>query len=105
MYADTITGSMQKAINESNRRRSIQLEFNKKNDITPRSVQKAIKQGIEDLSDAEEFVIEVTGEQKDEYDLKEYIAQLEYEMELAARNLDFEKAAKLRDTIKEIRPK
>lgn len=104
MYADTITRSMQKAIDESSRRRSIQLEFNKKNDITPRSVQKAIKQGIEDLSDAEEFVIELTGEQKDEYDLKEYIAQLEYEMELAARNLDFEKAAKLRDKIKQIKP-
>ncbi|MDD5775889.1 MAG: excinuclease ABC subunit UvrB [Candidatus Omnitrophica bacterium] len=104
MYADTITRSMQKAIDESSRRRSIQLEFNKKNDITPRSVQKAIKQGIEDLSDAEEFVVELTGEQKDEYDLKEYIAQLEYEMELAARNLDFEKAAKLRDKIKEIKP-
>ena len=105
MYADTVTRSMQKAIDESNRRRAIQLEFNTKNDITPRSIQKAIKQGIEDLSDAEEFVIQMTGAQKDEYDLKEYIAELEYEMELAARNLDFEKAAKLRDKIKEITPK
>lgn len=105
MYADTVTGSMRKAIDESNRRRTIQLEFNKKNDITPRSIQKAIRQGIEDLSDAEEFVIQITGAQKDEYDLKEYIAGLEYEMELAARNLDFEKAAKLRDKIKEITPK
>ncbi|MFA5099952.1 MAG: excinuclease ABC subunit UvrB [Candidatus Omnitrophota bacterium] len=103
MYADTVTKSMQKAIDEGIRRRKIQLEFNKDNDITPRSIQKAIKQGIEDLSDAEEFVIQLTGEQKDEYDLKEYIAELEYAMELAARNLDFEKAAHLRDKIKEFK--
>ncbi|MFA6384796.1 MAG: excinuclease ABC subunit UvrB, partial [Candidatus Omnitrophota bacterium] len=104
MYADTTTKSMQKAIDEGVRRRKIQLEFNAKNDITPRSIQKAIKQGIEDFSDAEEFVMQLTGEQKDEYDLKEYIAELEYEMELASRNLDFEKAARLRDKIKEINP-
>jgi excinuclease ABC subunit B len=103
MYADTITKSMQKAIDEGVRRRTIQLAFNKKNDITPKSIQKAIKQGIEDLSDAEEFVIQLTGEEKDEYDLKEYISELEYEMELAARNLDFEKAAKLRDKIKQFK--
>jgi excinuclease ABC subunit B len=105
MYADTITKSMQKAIDEGVRRRKIQLAFNTDNDITPRSIQKAIKQGIEDLSDAEEFVIQLTGEQKDEYDLREYIAELEYEMELAARNLDFEKAAQLRDKLKEFKLK
>jgi excinuclease ABC subunit B len=104
MYADTITKSMQKAIDEGVRRRKIQLAFNQDNDITPRSIQKAIKQGIEDLSDAEEFVIQLTGEEKDEYDLKQYIAELEHEMELASRNLDFEKAAQLRDKIKEINP-
>jgi excinuclease ABC subunit B len=79
------------------------MEFNKDNNITPRSIQKAIKQGIEDLSDAEEFVMELTGEQKDEYELKKYISELEYEMELAARNLDYEKAAKIRDKIKEFK--
>jgi len=96
---------MKKAVEESNRRRTIQLEFNRQNNITPKSIQKAIKTGIEDLSQTEEFVIQLTGEGKDEYDLKQYIAGLEYEMELAARNLDFEKAALLRDKIKEIRPK
>jgi len=105
MYADTITKSMQKAIDEGVRRRKIQLEFNKDFNITPRSIEKAIKQGIEDLSDAEEFVIQLTGEQKDEYELKKYISELEYEMELAARNLDFEKAARLRDKIKEFKGK
>jgi excinuclease ABC subunit B len=103
MYADTITGSMRKAIGESSRRRKIQLEFNKKHKITPRSINKAIKEGIEDLEEAEEFVMDLTGEGKDEYELRKYIADLEYEMELAARNLQFEKAAELRDKIKGLR--
>jgi len=103
MYADTVTGSMKRAISESNRRRAIQLEFNKKNKISPRSIQKAIKQGIEDLEEAQDFVQDLTGESKDEYELRKYIAQLEYEMELSARNLQFEKAAVLRDKIKELK--
>jgi excinuclease ABC subunit B len=103
MYADTITGSMKKAIAESDRRRKIQLEFNKKNSITPRSIQKAIKEGIEDLEETEEFLIGLTGENKEEYELNKYIAELEYEMELAARNLAFEKAAELRDQIKKMK--
>jgi len=103
MYADTITGSMKKAIAESSRRREIQLEFNRKNKITPRSIEKAIKQGIEDLEEAEVFVAGLTGQDKDEYELSKYISELEYEMELAARNLQFEKAAVLRDKIKELR--
>ena len=103
MYADTITGSMKKAITESKRRRKIQLYFNKKNKITPRSIQKEIKKGIEDLREAEDFVVELTGENQDEYQLHKYIAELEYEMELAARNLQFEKAAVIRDKIKELK--
>lgn len=103
MYADTLTGSMKKAIAESNRRRKIQLEFNKDNKITPRSIQKAIRQGIEDLQEVEEFVQDLTGQDKDEYELNKYISELEYEMELAARNLQFEKAAVIRDKIKEIK--
>ncbi len=102
MYADTVTGSMKKAIAESSRRRKIQLEFNKKNKISPRSIQKAIKEGIEDLAGTEEFVMDLTGQNKDEYELMKYIAELEYEMELAARNLQFEKAAVIRDKIKEM---
>ncbi|MDD2752712.1 MAG: excinuclease ABC subunit UvrB [Candidatus Omnitrophica bacterium] len=105
MYADTITGSMEKAISESKRRREIQLEFNRKFKITPRSIQKAIKQGIEDLQESEEFVMNLTGQEKDEYELNKYISQLQYEMELAARNLQFEKAAAIRDQINALRPK
>ncbi|TRZ93985.1 excinuclease ABC subunit UvrB [bacterium] len=102
MYADVITGSMKKAISESARRKKIQLEFNKKNHITPRSIQKVIRQGIEDLAEADEFVQDLTGQNKEEYELKRYIAELGYEMELAARNLQFEKAAVIRDKIHQI---
>ncbi len=103
MYADTLTHSIKKAVSESNRRRKIQFEFNQKNMITPRSVQKAIKEGIEDLARADEFVRDLTGQAKDEFELNRFIAELEYEMELAARNLQFEKAASLRDKIKELK--
>jgi excinuclease ABC subunit B len=103
MYADTITGSMKKAIGESRRRRKLQLEFNRKNAITPRSIQKSIKEGIEVLEQTDEFVRELTGEPKEQYQLHKYISELEYEMELAARNLLFEKAASLRDKVKELK--
>ena len=103
MYADNITGSMKKAINESNRRRKLQIEFNAKNKITPRSIEKGIKEGIEGLTKAEEFVFNLSGEARDEYELHKYISELEYEMELAARNLQFEKAAAIRDKIKELK--
>jgi len=103
MYADTITGSMKKAISESRRRRKIQLEYNRRNKITPRSIQRSIKEGIEGLEDTSEFVRSLTGEPKEQYQLHKYISELEYEMELAARNLQFEKAAAIRDKIKEIK--
>ncbi|MBN1913656.1 MAG: excinuclease ABC subunit UvrB [Candidatus Omnitrophica bacterium] len=102
MYADSITGSMKKAISESNRRRKIQLEFNRKHKITPRSIRKSIRQGIEDLAESQEMVIGLTGQDRQEYELKDFMAELEYEMELAARNLQFEKAAQLRDKLKEL---
>ncbi|MDD5512596.1 MAG: excinuclease ABC subunit UvrB [Candidatus Omnitrophica bacterium] len=103
MYADTVTASMQKAISESSRRRAVQLEFNRLNKITPRSIQKAIRQGIDALEDADEFVMELTGEKREEYEMNKYISELEYEMELAARNLQFEKAAVIRDKLKELK--
>ena len=103
MYADTVTGSMKKAIDESNRRRIIQLEYNRKNKITPRSIERSIKDGIETLEESLDFVRQLTGEAPEQYQLHKYISELEYEMELAARNLQFEKAAALRDKIKEIK--
>jgi len=103
MYADTITKSMKKAIDESKRRRIIQTEFNRKYKITPRSIRTAIKKGIEGSEQAQEFVQTLTGEPLEQYQLHKYITELEYEMELAARNLQFEKAASLRDKAKELR--
>jgi excinuclease ABC subunit B len=103
MYADNITGSMKKAIAESSRRRKIQLGFNKKNKITPQSIRKGIKDGIEDLGQCEKFVQDLTGLERDKFELHKYLAELEYEMELAARNLQFEQAALIRDKIKEIK--
>jgi len=57
MYADNMTGSIKRAMSESNRRRKIQIEFNKKHHITPRSIQKANKEGIEDMEESEQFTI------------------------------------------------
>jgi len=102
MYADSITGSMKRAISESYRRRKIQEEYNRKNKITPRSIERSIKEGIHDLEEADDFVRDLTGEPKEQYQLHKYISELEYEMEMAARNLQFEKAAQIRDKLKEI---
>lgn len=103
MYADTITSSMKKAICESRRRRKLQLEFNQANAITPRSIRKSIKEGIEELEGADEFNRKLTAQSPEQYQLHKYISELEYEMELVSRNLQFEKAAGLRDKVKELR--
>jgi len=99
MYADNITGSLKRAIDETKRRRNLQLEYNMKNDITPRSINKAIREGIEMLRDAEEVEMEAAGIGAEGYDTEKVIEDLEYEMDLAARNLQFEKAAAIRDKI------
>lgn len=103
LYGDNITGSMKKAITETNRRRKIQMEFNRENKITPRSVEKAIKESIEVQKEAEEFVVERTGQKAKDYDIELAIAQLQDEMHSLARNLQFEKAAVLRDEIAKLK--
>ncbi len=102
MYADKITSAMRLTISECERRRKIQIAFNKEHGITPRSIEKAIKQGIEEWADSEELVMEATGQSPEEFAVASIVADLEREMELAARNLQFEKAALIRDKIKEI---
>ena len=106
MYADRITESMQYAIDETNRRRAIQMEYNERMGITPASIEKAIK----DI--AQEIVEEQVAEETADYDtrrkgsLRDVIAliqELEEEMYRAAQELNFERAAELRDEIKEIR--
>ncbi|MBU1062487.1 MAG: excinuclease ABC subunit UvrB [Candidatus Omnitrophica bacterium] len=99
MYADTITNSMQRAIDETLRRRKKQMEFNKKYKITPKSIEKAIRSGIEKARD---ITLEVVGQDEDEYEKDTIISELQREMELCSRNLQFERALELRDKIKEL---
>jgi excinuclease ABC subunit B len=101
MYADTITGSMERAIKETNRRREIQDRYNREHNITPKSVIKGVRDVIEATKAAEE---EGKYKIKDkEISISEYIIELEKEMRLAAENLEFEKAAYYRDQIRELR--
>jgi excinuclease ABC subunit B len=105
MYADKITKSMKKTIDETERRRKIQIAFNKKHNITPRSIEKAVKDGIESYKKAREVIAEVVEENDAEYDITSLIGELQHDMETAARNLQFERAAILRDQIKELKEK
>ncbi len=102
MYADKMTDSMKNAISETKRRRTIQEEFNAKHGITPASIQKEIKEGIEKWKSAEAYSREVVGEEAAEHDTKTYIAYLYERMMRASSMLDFERAAKLRDEIKRL---
>ncbi len=103
MYADTITKSMQKAIEESSRRRRVQLKHNKKHSISPKSIQSAIKEGIEVYLQEEKKLAHQLDLNEKELELHQAIAQLEKEMYLAAKNLHFEKAAQLRDKVKTLK--
>ena len=103
MYADGITNSMNKAITESSRRRKVQLEYNEKNNITPRSVEKAVKEGVESYRKAKEFIANIAAESEEEHDIHDLLSQLQHDMDLAARNLQFEKAIVLRDQITKVK--
>ncbi|MBU1038436.1 MAG: UvrB/UvrC motif-containing protein, partial [Candidatus Omnitrophica bacterium] len=103
MYADNVTGSMKKAIDETVRRRKIQTAFNKVHDIEPRSIEKAIRDGIESYKKAREVIASVVADSEDQYDKVTLVAELQRDMESAARNLQFEKAAILRDQIAELK--
>lgn len=105
MYADRVTGSMDRAIKETERRRKKQIEFNKKHGITPQTVKKAVREIIEATRAAEPEVPYVTKHDKKltKKEIKKQIARLEKEMRQAARKLEFEKAAQLRDMIIELR--
>ncbi len=105
MYADTVTNSMKRAIEETNRRRKIQIEYNKKHGITPKTVIKGVRDVIEATHVAEEEQ-KYTRKKVKTYDpeiIKSTIEQLEKEMKEAAIELQFEKAAKLRDVIFELK--
>ncbi|MFA5070368.1 MAG: excinuclease ABC subunit UvrB [Patescibacteria group bacterium] len=104
MYADKITGSMKAAIMETNRRRKYQEEYNKKHRITPKSIQKAIRDDrLAGAKRAEEELPKVNIEKIPKDEISHLLFDLENQMNLAAKNLEFEKAASLRDEIAEIK--
>jgi excinuclease ABC subunit B len=98
LYADKVTDSMQRAMDETNRRRALQVEYNTKHGITPESVRSVISAGIEDEITARKLVSEIAGK-ADDYVTEEYLEELHAEMLKAAANLEFERAAELRDRI------
>lgn len=102
MYADTITESMRYAINETERRREYQQKYNSKNGITPQSIHKEIRGRLVE-SDEKDVTVDFDIEKMDIKQKKLLVKELERKMMIAADNLDFEKAAMLRDEIKEIK--
>ena len=103
MYADTITGSMDRAIKETERRRKIQMDYNKEHGIVPKTIKKDVRDVIGNIMVAEEaeaYEVDSTGlsEKEKAKLIKEYTA----EMKDAAKNLQFERAAELRDMIKKL---
>jgi excinuclease ABC subunit B len=103
LYADTVTESMQKAIDETNRRRKIQLRFNKEHNITPETIRKEIRSGLAEVVKARKTAQKAVKFSENEYERVELAGQLEKEMLEAAESLDFEKAAFLRDQLKQLR--
>jgi len=99
MYADNVTDSMKRAIEETNRRRTKQVEYNEAHGIKPESIRKAIRDLLVEQV-AEEPAI--YGEGEPGRDLGDVVAELEYDMKLAAQELRFEEAAKLRDRIRNL---
>ena len=90
-------------MDETSRRRALQIEYNKEHGITPQSIVKAIRRGIEDLSQAKTLEREAVKLNESEFITEEYLNQLEQDMLTAAESLDFEKAAALRDRILELK--
>ena len=108
MYADNITRSMRKAIDETNRRREIQTAYNEEHGITPQTIIKDIRDSIsakkEVVNDEEILELEETTNINDD-NIEEHLAELEQQMFAAAEKFEFEQAAKLRDTIAELKEK
>jgi len=109
LYADVITNSIRKAIAETNRRRQIQQEYNKKNNITPQSIKKRIDEVLTSIYERDYFDYSRIYEDKDVYlspqEISQRIEKIDNLMRSAAKNFEFEKAAKLRDEVKKLKLK
>ncbi len=103
LYADRVTDSMQQALDETSRRRELQLAYNAEHGITPETIKKAIKRGIEEEIAAQRVITEAVGVSEAQYVTQEFLNELEREMHTAAQNLEFERAAQLRDRILELK--
>lgn len=99
MYADELTDSMEKAISETNRRRKIQEQYNEEHGITPKTIQKSVRDNIA-MTTIEDISVEYKLEKNE--NIEEVITQLTDQMLQHAANMEFEKAAELRDKIKEL---
>ena len=102
MYAEKITNSMENAINETKRRREIQNLYNEQHGITPKTIKKSIRDSIEATKVADEEVVYGIKETDNIEEIKQNITNLQNEMMEAAQNLQFERAAELRDKIKQL---
>ncbi len=106
LYADKMTGSMDQAILETDRRRRIQDEYNKVHDITPQTVKKSVRNILASIYEADYFTVPAVSDFKEEYgslkDIPKMIEKLKKEMKEAANRLEFERAAELRDKIHEL---
>ncbi len=106
LYADKITGSIKRTLDETNRRRNIQERYNRDMNITPETVKSNIKDILSSIYESDYWTVSVAAEEKAEYGYDdEALKRLEAEMKEAAKKLEFERAAKIRDRIKEIKNK
>jgi len=103
LYGDAVSPAMAQAIDETNRRREMQLEYNQKHRITPQTIRKAISTALTDQVQARRIARQAIRASEDEYDRAELLAELEREMMDAAEALEFERAAQLRDRIAELK--
>jgi excinuclease ABC subunit B len=103
LYADQVTESMQRAIDETRRRRELQLDYNAEHGITPETVRTAIGAGIEEEIAAHKLAQEAAGKTAEDYVTQEYLEELQGEMLAAAANLEFERAAQIRDRIAKLK--
>lgn len=103
LYGDRITDSMQRAMDETSRRRKIQMAYNEEHGITPETIQKEIRKGLAEKIKARRTARDAVHLDAQEYDKVEMAAQIEREMLAAAEGLDFERAAELRDRLQELK--
>jgi excinuclease ABC subunit B len=106
LYADKMTGAMDQALLETNRRRKIQDEYNRVHGITPQTVKKAVRNILASIYEADYFTVPAVSDVKEGYvpikEIPAMIERLKREMKEAAKQLEFERAAELRDKIHEL---